>query len=128
MTDLEYLLESKQFEFPKECRLLTSEEYNFVFSNPYKVANNYFLILARENNLEYSRLGLIVAKKNVRKANKRNRIKRIVRESFRCNKNTLKNLDIIFLARRDIGILTNIELRERLDSKWKRLSLSYKTH
>lgn len=48
------------------------------------------------NRLPYSRLGIIVSKKLVKKATRRNRLKRLIREAFRLNKPQLpKGLDII---------------------------------
>ncbi len=42
---------------------------------------------AKPNQFDYSRLGLIVAKKVARRAVMRNRVKRLLREMFRINMN-----------------------------------------
>ena len=73
--------------FPKTCRLLDSKSYEQVFNEPtIRVSNKYFLILGNWTELEHARLGVIVAKKNIAKANQRNRIKRLIREAFRVKK------------------------------------------
>ncbi|OYY95374.1 MAG: ribonuclease P protein component [Hydrogenophilales bacterium 28-61-23] len=52
-------------------------------------------LLAAPNGLEYPRLGLIVPKKIIPTAVARNRIKRLIRESFRLNQNELIGLDLV---------------------------------
>lgn len=44
------------------------------------------MVYAAENGLPYARLGISVGRKKVRKASDRNRIKRLIRESFRLSK------------------------------------------
>ena len=47
-----------------------------------------------KNNLEHPRLGLTVAKKHLKRAHDRNRIKRLVRESFRLSQHNLPSCDL----------------------------------
>jgi ribonuclease P protein component len=107
--------------FKKQNRLLDSKEYSFVFNKAEKIGNRYFIILFRKNNKIFPRLGLIIAKKNIKHAVNRNKIKRIVRESFRNKVNNLNENDYIFLAKKEISQLSNLELRYKLDEKWKKL-------
>lgn len=106
---------------------MNSEDFDSVFSCAKKFAEKNFLILARENKYNYPRLGLIVAKKNVKLAVGRNRIKRIVRESFRNNKDLIKNVDVVFIAKSGIDKLNSKELRNQLDNQWKKLQKYYNT-
>lgn len=46
-----------------------------------------------------ARLGLVVAKKHLKRAVDRNRFKRLVRESFRAHQQQLEGLDVVVLAR-----------------------------
>lgn len=73
--------------------------------------------MARNNSSAQSRLGLVIAKKHVRQANQRNRVKRIIRESFRHQ--SLGNWDVIVLARPGIGLFDNPTLRIQLDQLWQ---------
>ena len=59
------------------------------------------------NSLAYSRLGLIVAGKVVRRAVGRNRVKRLLREVFRARQQDLAGLDLVVRLRRppDAGAL-----------------------
>lgn len=112
-------------KFPKQLRILKSKEYNYVFSNAYSLAKSCFLILARENKQNYPRLGLVISKKNVKLAVGRNRIKRIIRESFRHKQNFLNGVDVIVIARKCMASLNNKELREHLDKQWEKLQKHY---
>lgn len=108
--------------FPKDARLLQASDYKKVFDRvDIKVGNQYFLCLTRKNPFKQPRLGLVIAKKQVKLAVGRNRIKRIVRDSFRCHKNNIPNLDIIFLSRNQIDTLDNHSLHQELEKLWLRL-------
>ena len=109
--------------FGRSKRLLTKAAYKSVFDDsPYRVSHRNLLLLARPNGIEGARLGLIVAKKNVRLAVKRNRIKRVVRDSFRLNQQMLETLDIIFLARRGLDKLEPAVQQKLLQDSWRKLS------
>lgn len=100
--------------FGKLSRLLKASEYKSVFDDAVlKISNQHVLFLARPNGMPHSRLGLVIAKKNVRLAVQRNRIKRIVRESFRIHKG-LPGIDIVVLARRGLDLLDNPALHTQL--------------
>ena len=67
--------------FPLKHRRLHKNNYSAIFANPqYKSYYKALLLLARDNQLAPTRLGIIVAKKNVQHATQRNRYKRIIRE------------------------------------------------
>ena len=109
--------------FGREKRLLTPQQFKAVFdSSSNKVPGKNVLLLARENQLEHPRLGLVIGKKSVKLAVERNRIKRQIRESFRHNQNILNGVDVVIVARRGIADLSNIELRQQFDKMWKRLA------
>ena len=62
-----------------------------------------------------------MAKKNIRHAVQRNRIKRQVRESFRINSVCENSLDIVVLARRGLDQMDNPAVRSLLDKCWYKL-------
>jgi ribonuclease P protein component len=57
--------------------------------------------------MDSGRLGVIVAKKNVGKAVQRNRIKRLIRETFRIRKCDLKQADLVVMARKGLQTVEN---------------------
>lgn len=109
--------------FDKGKRLLESHHYRAVFDGAsYKVSHKHFLILAVPNNGDQARLGLVIAKKNIRLSVHRNRIKRVVRETFRLNHGRLDSLDIVFLARKGMDSLEPAEQSRIMLNSWRKLS------
>ncbi|WP_319004912.1 ribonuclease P protein component [Microbulbifer aggregans] len=110
------------FAFGKPLRLLTASHYRVVFDDaPVRAAHPQFLILARPNGLDHPRMGLVIAKKHVRHACNRNRIKRIARETFRLQQQQLFPLDAVVLARPGAGELDKAELAKVLQKLWRKL-------
>lgn len=85
----------KRFAFSKKNRLFCKKDYKRVFFKRKELRNKDFFIYFCKNNFSYPRLGLAVSKKIFKKAVYRNKIKRIIRETFRKNKNLIPSYDII---------------------------------
>jgi len=112
-------------DFSREKRLLTPRHFKAVFDSPTgKVPGKNLLILARENGLDHPRLGLVIGKKSVKLAVQRNRLKRLMRDSFRLNQQLLAGLDIVIVARKGLGEVENPELHQHFGKLWKRLARS----
>jgi ribonuclease P protein component len=92
-----------------------------VFQRAVKSSDGCFTLLARNNDLGRPRLGLAISRKFAKTAVARNRIKRIVRESFRLHQAALSGLDIVVLARDNTSVKPNRELRASLTRHWARL-------
>jgi len=111
--------------FAPEHRLLTPAQFKNVFDGATcKASGPNVLLLSRHNDLTHARLGLVIAKKNVRRAVDRNKIKRIARESFRHHRADLDHLDIVVLARKGLGELDNAALHALFQDMWHRLNKS----
>ena len=111
----------EKLSFSTQLRLGKPGEYKKVFANPVKSTDKFFTILAIQNDFDHPRLGLAIAKKNIRKAVTRNVIKRAVRENFRLQQHQLINIDIVVLARRDAANASTALLRKSLDRHWLKL-------
>ena len=110
-------------DFSREKRLLTPRQFKSVFDSPTgKVPGRNVLLLARDNDLDHPRLGLVIGKKSVKLSVERNRLKRQIRESFRLNQDSLVGWDIVIVARKGLGDLDNSELVLQLGKLWKRLA------
>ncbi|WP_092434811.1 ribonuclease P protein component [Geopseudomonas sagittaria] len=111
--------------FGRDKRLLTSRQFTAVFDSPTgKAPGKSVLLLARENGLDHPRLGLVIGKKSVKLAVERNRLKRLIRDSFRLHQEMLAGLDIVMVARKGLGDLDNPELHQQFAKLWKRLARS----
>lgn len=110
-----------RFYFSKRLRLLKPAEYRDVFKKGMRFHEKTVSFIALPNSLDIPRLGLAIAKKNVRLAVERNRIKRIIRESFRFHQVALKGFDIVVIARVGMANNNNKILRELSDKNWARI-------
>ena len=111
-------------QFPKAVRLPDSAAYQRIFTAPeLKSSDRYFTVLGRLIiGSTSARLGLVVAKKNIRRAHERNRIKRLVRESFRqLPARERAALDIIVIARHAAEEHDNAAIARALARHWQRL-------
>ena len=111
------------YSFGIESRIRTATDYKSVFDGAlFKVHQPHFLFLAKLTEQPKSRLGIVVAKKKVRRAHERNRVKRLARESFRVHQvqfNT--DIDIVVMPKVGIEAITNQELHQQLDFAWQKL-------
>ena len=107
--------------FSKEYRLLKPAHFEHVFADATPAVSPQITALARKNNNNNSRLGITIPKKRVRKASDRNRLKRLIRESFRLNKDALPNIDIVIVGKSGLDNLNNAEVFTMLDKLWKKL-------
>ena len=109
-------------KFPKSARLLNAHDYSQVFNNcSIRAGSAAGTILALPVSDDRSRLGIIVAKKNVRLATDRNRIKRLVREHFR-NHPLSTSMSLVFMAKRGAGALSNTDVIGDLNRLWRKLN------
>ena len=112
------------FGFSNKVKLTEALEFKRVFSKAKAYNFKNIKGLVRTNEGQTARLGVIVAKKNVRKASQRSRIKRLIRESFRIARPTLPAIDIIVMARFGANSSKNSEIFECLNKLWAKLSAS----
>ncbi|MBQ0723788.1 MAG: ribonuclease P protein component [Cycloclasticus sp.] len=107
--------------FCKLDRLNNAADYATVFKGASRKTDLFFTILSRANNGKRPRLGLAIAKKNVKKATQRNIIKRVVRESFRRQKNDLKKQDFVVLCRNQANKANKKELADSIQAYWGKM-------
>ena len=103
-------------------RLNHASEFDTVFKQAtYRTSCNEFLLLAVENDRSISRLGMVVSKRVAGTSVNRNRIRRLIRESFRLGFD-VKGLDIVIVARPTSGKMENARMNHALTDMWSRLS------
>jgi ribonuclease P protein component len=105
----------------KRARLLKASEFNRVFDKAQRSSDQYFTVLARQNDIEFPRLGLAISKKRAKLAVTRNRLKRIIRESFRQKQHEICCADYIVLAGQKSSSANNSRLIQSLEQHWQKL-------
>ena len=79
--------------------LKNSLEFGNVYKQGKSYANKYLVMYIKDNNLEFNRIGISVSKK-VGNSVIRHRVTRLIRESYRLNKEKLAiGKDIVVVAR-----------------------------
>ncbi len=108
--------------FPEHVRLLKAAEFSRVFKDPIRSTDRLFTILAVSNDVNHARLGLAISKKNAKRAIDRNRIKRLVRESFRLSLSEMPAIDLVVMAKPATKSAENQQIVQSLQQHWNRLS------
>ena len=111
----------RRFVFPGELRLRSRVDFDRVFKRCVRSSDHLFTVLARNNDKQHPRLGLIVSRKNAGNAVARHRIKRLARERFRLAQHELPATDLVVIARPGLSRAANAELAISLDRHWQRI-------
>ncbi len=110
---------------PRQHRLTEKRAFREIFEKPSVASDPYFKILARPNGQDCSRLGMAVSRKVDRRAVQRNRLKRLIRESFRQSVAAgviVTAADFMVLPRAQAVTISNKEVFEHLSRLWKHIS------
>ncbi len=113
--------------FPRRRRVRASADFARGFAEGQRLGARYFRLHWRGAEGD-ARLGLAVSRKVDTRAVERNRIKRIVRESFRCVARHLPSGDALIVARREAAGADAADLRRDLESLWRRLAALPQSH
>lgn len=96
-------------------------EFDAVYRRGQRISDSLFTLNYLPNSLGVPRLGLAVAARTAGPAVARNRIRRLVRESFRLARRSLPEADIVVGVRAAVRDAKNDRLRNSLDALWVRL-------
>jgi len=110
--------------FEQKQRLKCSKQFKAVFATRQKISNQNLNIFYNKNNNLHARLGVSVSKKWVPLAVNRNRIKRVIRESFRLAQLPM-DYDIVVVVYTKNGNLENSQCRSACEKLWKKLTDIY---
>lgn len=99
----------KKFGYPTQEKLKQKKEISFLFEKgKWRTCGNIRIISVKEDSIPNQKVGVSVSKRNFKKAVDRNRIKRLLREAYRLNKNEFTNrfgthsLSMIFWASKEM--------------------------
>jgi ribonuclease P protein component len=109
---------------PRRSRLSGKAAFSRVFEQASVSSDASFRILGRLSDMSGSRLGMAVSRQVDKRAVQRNRLKRVIRESFRKHylaTQTRAPLDLVVLPRKLAVALDNKTLFEHLSRHWRRI-------
>jgi ribonuclease P protein component len=106
---------------PREARIRRAGDFAVLRQASGRLGGRCFSVRYRQNELGHARLGLAVSKRVSKRAVERNRIKRLLRESFRRVRSQLPPLDLMVMAREQAAGVPGPELLAELDALWRRI-------
>ena len=115
---LQELKKAHNYGFDTSKRLTNSRQFSKVLRQGQTQRNPLFVIVSLPNDQATGRLGVTVSKKVSKKAVQRNRIKRLIRETFRHHHSQLKNHDFVIIARGHAAKADNQTITETLAKMW----------
>ena len=104
-----------------ELRLRSKLQFDALYASGKRIDDRFFGLRVRPNGLGYPRIGLAVAVKTAGNAVKRNRLRRLVRETFRLAQHQLPAVDIVVAAKFPAAEAPATTLRASLATLWQRV-------
>jgi|SRR5882757_3722868 len=109
----------KRLTLPAQKRIRRKSDFDATYAKGRRFGNGFFGVTAAPNETGVPRIGLAVAIRIAGGGVQRNRIRRIIRESFRLHQHGLPAVDLIVSVRDRARSATGAELRESLSALWK---------
>jgi ribonuclease P protein component len=121
-------VKTPSLSFRQTQRIKKPSVFKQIFSqSSIKCSERFVLLLAVKSPIDTARLGIVVSKRNFRRAHERNYLKRMIRESFRHHQTQLDALDILIIPRRDMLHLPRPDIHIQMAKLWSRLENRLKT-
>lgn len=100
--------------FARSQRLLDGQAFKQVFEHARRVGNPHWTVFGWRHADTQGRLGLAIAKRYVRRAHERNRLKRLARETWRLMQSELGGVDLVVMSGKAAQAADNATLRLQL--------------
>ena len=112
----------RPLRFTADLRLRSKLQFDAVYAGGRRLDDRFFALRIKANGLEHPRVGLAVAVKTAGNAVKRNRLRRLIKESFRLNQRELPGVDVVVAAKFPAAEAPATSLRDSLATLWKRVA------
>jgi ribonuclease P protein component len=107
---------------PARKRLRRKSDFEAAYARGRRFGNGFFGVTAFWNDKGWPRLGLAVSVRTAGGGVERNRIRRIIRDSFRVHQHELPGVDLVISARNRARDAARAELHTSLVQLWKKVS------
>jgi len=111
----------RRLTLPARLRLRRKSEFDSAYARGRRIGDGFFAVTVTLNQCGSARLGLAVAVRVAGGAVGRNRIRRIIRESFRLHQHELPAADLIVSARPAVAAASRRMLHASLAALWKKV-------
>lgn len=105
--------------FTPAQRIRHKSEFDRVYSGAQRFTDGFFAVFVRPGDTAQPRLGLSIAARIVGNSVRRNRVKRLIRESFRQHQHELPAVDIVVNARNGARAADNRTIIQSLEQHWR---------
>ena len=104
--------------FHRRYRLSQSKDFDRLFRKSERSSDDVVTVLACKNGGSSARLGMAISRKCAPRAVDRNRLKRVIRESFRHCSKQLLGLDLVVIGKRKRPLANSCDLALSLEKHW----------
>ena len=113
---------ARRLRFGAALRLRSKPQFDAIYASGRRIDDRFFALRVKPNELGQPRLGLAVAVKTAGNAVVRNRLRRLVRESFRLAQHELPAVDLVVAAKTPAVTAPATILRASLATLWQRVA------
>jgi ribonuclease P protein component len=106
---------------PARLRLRRKRDFDAVYARGRRIGDGFFAVTVTSNQAGAPRLGLAVAVRAAGGAVARNRIRRVIRESFRLHQREIPAVDVVVSARAAARAASAAVLRASLATLWQKV-------
>jgi ribonuclease P protein component len=112
----------RRLRFGAELRLRSKLQFDAIYASGRRVDDRFFGLRIKPNGLSHPRIGLAIAVKTAGSGVARNRLRRLVRESFRLAQHELPAVDVVVAAKIPAAGAPPSTLRASLATLWNRVA------
>ena len=117
-------MKADSFRFKFNQHLRGRDAFSRVLNEGHRYRANSLSVFSSPNHLTYCRIGIILPKKQVKRAVDRNYIKRLLKENFRLSQHQFSSRDFVIFGYRGLTQMTKTELQALVASVWQKLQKS----